>query len=122
MADRANARVQVYDVDGGFRRSFGTDFLTTPIGFVTHGDRRASRAPGRHRRERELLAYIGDNEQVCDVEGWPNNKGDGGQIVPTSLLETGKSKSPHGLAVDPNGNLSVAEWLIGGRVTRLNRS
>ena len=70
----------------------------------------------------ELLTYIGDNEQVCDVEGWPNNKGDGGQIVPTSLLETGKFNSPHGLAVDANGNLFVAEWLIGGRVTKLNRS
>jgi DNA-binding beta-propeller fold protein YncE len=70
----------------------------------------------------ELLTYIGDNEQVCDVEGWPNNTSDGGQIIPTSLLETGKFNSPHGLAVDADGNLYVAEWLIGGRVTKLNRS
>ena len=70
----------------------------------------------------ELLAYIGDNQQVCDVEGWPNNTGDEGQIIPTSLLEAGKFNSPHGLAVDANGNLYVAEWLIGGRVTKLNRS
>ena len=45
-----------------------------------------------------------------------------GQIIPTSLLEAGKFNSPHGLAVDANGNLYVAEWLIGGRVTKLNRS
>ena len=70
----------------------------------------------------ELLTYVGQNEQVCDVEGWPNNTNDEGQTVATSLLETGKFNSPHGLAVDAKGNLFVAEWLIGGRVIKLNRS
>ena len=70
----------------------------------------------------ELLTHIGDNQQVCDVEGWPNNVNASGQSVRTSLLETGKFNSPHGLAADANGNLYVAEWLIGGRVTKLNRS
>ena len=70
----------------------------------------------------ELITYLGDNAQVCDVEGWPNNTSDEGRTIPTSLLETGKFNSPHGLAVDANGNLYVAEWLIGGRVTKLNRS
>ena len=126
VADRSNARVQVYDVEGEFKRSFGSDFLTTPSGFVTHGDLMVI-AELRARlavtdMNDELLTYIGDNEQVCDVEGWPNNTSDEGQIVPTSLLETGKFNSPHGLAVDTNGNLYVAEWLIGGRVTKLNRS
>ena len=59
---------------------------------------------------------------MCDVEGWPNNTSDEGRTIPTSLLETGKFNSPHGLAVDANGNLYVAEWLIGGRVTKLDRS
>ena len=126
VADRANARVQVYDMEGGFRRSFGDDFLTTPSGFATYGDLMII-AELRARlavtdMNDELLTYIGDNQQVCDVEGWPNNAGDEGQIVPTSLLEAGKFNSPHGLAVDANGNLYVAEWLIGGRVTKLNRS
>ena len=126
VADRANSRVQVYDMEGGFKRSFGTDFLTTPSGFVTHGDLMVI-AELRARLavtdlNDDLLTYLGENEQVCEVEGWPNNTGDEGQIVPTSLLQTGKFNSPHGLAVDANGNLYVAEWLIGGRVTRLNRS
>ncbi len=126
VADRANARVQVYDMEGGFRRSFGENFLTTPCGFATHGDLMII-AELRARltvtdMNDELLMYIGDNEQVCDVEGWPNNVNASGQLVPTSLLEVGKFNSPHGLAVDANGNLYVAEWLIGGRVTKLNRS
>jgi hypothetical protein len=29
--------------------------------------------------------------------------------------------SPHTLAVDSDGNVYVAEWLIGGRVTKLAR-
>ena len=126
VADRANARVQVYDMEGGFERSFGTDFLTTPSAFVTHGDLMVV-AELRARlavidMNDELITYLGDNAQVCEVEGWPNNKSDEGRTIPTSLLETGKFNSPHGLAVDPNGNLYVAEWLIGGRVTKLNRS
>ncbi|MDE0672201.1 MAG: hypothetical protein OXH72_10710, partial [Caldilineaceae bacterium] len=126
VADRANNRVQVYDTEGGFRRMFGDDFLTLPSCFAAHGDLMII-AELRARltvvdKNDELLTHIGDNQQVCDVEGWPNNVNESGQSVRTSLLETGKFNSPHGLAADANGNLYVAEWLIGGRVTRLNRS
>jgi hypothetical protein len=34
-------------------------------------------------------------------------------------LEAGKFNSPHGMAIDGEGNLYVAEWLIGGRFTKL---
>jgi hypothetical protein len=34
-------------------------------------------------------------------------------------LEAGKFNSPHGMAIDGKGNLYVAEWLIGGRFTKL---
>jgi DNA-binding beta-propeller fold protein YncE len=123
VADRANGRVQVYDMEGGFLRSFGSDFLTTPSGFVTHGDLLVI-AELRARLtvcdiNDQLVCYLGDNEQVCSVEGWPNNQDEVGRIVPTSLLEPGKFNSPHGMAVDADGNLYVAEWLIGGRFTRL---
>ena len=123
VADRANGRVQVYDMEGGFLRSFGSDFLTTPSGFVTHGDLLVI-AELRARLticdiNDQLVCYLGDNEPVCEVEGWPNNQDGAGKLVPTSLLEPGKFNSPHGMAVDADGNLYVAEWLIGGRFTRL---
>ena len=125
VADRANGRVQVYDLEGNYLRVFGSEFLTTPSGFATHGDMLVI-AELRARltlcgKNDEFLCYLGANETVCDVEGWPNNKDASGRIIPTSLLEPGKFNSPHGLAVDAQGNLYVAEWLIGGRFIRLGK-
>ena len=123
IADRRNSRVQVYDLEGNFKRSFGSDFLTTPSGFVTHGDLMVI-AELRARLtvvdvDDNLVCYLGENEAVCDVDGWPNDLSEKGEIVPTELLEPGKFNSPHGMAVDGDGNLYVAEWLIGGRITKL---
>ena len=123
VADRSNARVQVYDMDGRFKRVFGTDFLTSPSGFATHGDQMIvaelqARLTVLDADDR-LVGYLGDNAEVCDVPGWPNNENEAGEVVPTTLLETGKFNSPHGMAVDADGNIYVAEWLIGGRFVKL---
>lgn len=32
IADRSNRRAQLYDADGAFKRSFGTDLPTSPSG------------------------------------------------------------------------------------------
>ncbi|HEU0021102.1 MAG TPA: hypothetical protein VFR55_05430 [Dehalococcoidia bacterium] len=123
IADRSNARVQVYDLEGNFRRAFGMGFLSSPSGFVTHAgflviaELRARLAITDI--EDNLVGYLGANEEVCNVDGWPNNKNDRGDIVPTNLLRPGHFNSPHGLAVDDKGNLYVAEFLIGGRFTKL---
>ena len=126
VADRGNGRVQVYDLEGGFKRGFGSDFLTSPSGFATHGD---LMVVAELRARLTILdiddgpvAYLGDNEQVCDVPGWPNNLDDDGNTVETSLLEPGKFNSPHGMTVDAEGNIYVAEWLIGGRMVRLTKA
>ena len=123
VADRSNSRVQVYDLDGNFKRAFGGEFLTSPSGFVTQADfliiaelRARLAVTDVHDN---LVCYLGDNEEVCGVEGWPNNKNENGETVPTKLLQVGKFNSPHGLAVDSAGNLYIAEYLIGGRFTKL---
>jgi DNA-binding beta-propeller fold protein YncE len=125
VADRTNHRVQVYDLEGRFKRVFGSEFLSSPSGFVTHGDLMVV-AELRARlavldKEDNLLCYLGNNEQVCLVDGWPNNRTDRGELVPSALLEPGKFNSPHGMAVDAQGNLYVAEWLIGDRVIKLEK-
>ena len=71
--------------------------------------------------EDNLLCYLGENEGVCSVDGWPNNKNQRGQIAPATLLEPGRFNSPHGMAVDNEGNLYIAEWLIGGWFIKLEK-
>jgi DNA-binding beta-propeller fold protein YncE len=123
VADRSNGRVQVYDADGKWLRVFGEDFLTSPSGFVAYGDmlviaelNARITICGADDRPR---TYLGDNGAVADVAGWPNNHNDRGESVRTALLEPGKFNSPHGMAVDAQGNMYVAEWLIGGRSIKL---
>jgi DNA-binding beta-propeller fold protein YncE len=115
IADRSNRRVQVYDAEGNFKRVFGADFLTSPCGFTTHGNRLY--IPELRARLAVLdendapVCYLGDNEPVCDVAGWPNHA--------KELILPGKFNSPHGMTADPQGNLYVVEWIIGGRITKL---
>ena len=123
VADRGNGRVQVYDLEGNYKRVFGEDFLTTPSGFATHGKLMII-AELRARlvvldADDNPVTYLGANEAVTEVDGWPNIKDESGVPARTNLLEAGKFNSPHGMAVDADGNLYVAEWLIGGRFTKL---
>jgi DNA-binding beta-propeller fold protein YncE len=123
VSDRANGRVQVYDMEGGFKRAFGSDYLTTPSAFAIHGDKLIiaelnARLAVVDAKDM-LIGYLGGNLDVTNVAGWPNNLDAAGVPVRTSLLESGKFNSPHGLAVDSAGNIYVSEWLIGGRFIRL---
>ena len=119
VADRANKRVQVYGLDGNFKRVFGSDYMIAPSGFVTHGDlmfvveHQGSRLTVLDVDDK-LVAFLGENEDVSHQEGWPN--------IPRDEHVEGKFNSPHGMAADANGNLYVAEWLIGGRMIKLARA
>ena len=115
IADRGNRRVQVYDSEGNFKRVFGADCLTSPCAFAAAGDlliipELRARVAILDRQDR-LVGYLGDNEPVCDIKGWPNH--------PADLIEPGKFNSPHGIAADKMGNLYVVEWIVGGRITKL---
>ena len=126
VSDRGNDRVQVYDLEGKFKKSFGSDFLTTPTGFAIDGDLMIIAELNARLTivdlEDKPVSQLGDNHQVADTPGWPNNHDEDGKDIRTSLLEPGKFNSPHGMAVDANGNIYVAEWLIGGRMVKLTKS
>ncbi len=67
VADRTNHRVQVYDLEGKFKRAFGSDFLSSPSGFVTHGNLLVV-AELRARlavldKEDNLLCYLGETRK-----------------------------------------------------------
>ena len=120
IADRVNGRVQVYDLDGNFKRVFGSDILNpkSPSGFTALGELLVV-VEIRSRitlldAEDGLLSYLGDNSDVNEVEGWPD--------VPAGLIHPGKFNSPHSVAADSHGNLYVAEFITGGRITKLVKS
>ena len=115
ITDQQNHRIQVYDMDGQFKRAFGTDFLRLPGGFLTVGDLMfVLDLRGRITvldTNDKLVVQLGDYDKVWELEGWPN--------IPSNLVEAGKFIGPHGIAADRDGNIYVAEWLIGGRMTKL---
>ena len=124
IADRSNGQIQVDGLDGKFIRHFGAapgaDWLHSPSGFAAWGEYlivaelRGSRVTLLDRND-EPTVYLGENTGAFKFnEGWPN--------VPHETLVPGKFNSPHGIAADSEGNIFVAEWLIGGRVNKLTRS
>ena len=124
IADRSNGQIQVYSLKGEFLRCFGrgpgADWLHSPSGFASFGkylvvaELRGSRLTLLDLDD-EPVAYLGENTGAFKFnEGWPN--------VPHETLVPGKFNSPHGVAADTDGNIFVAEWLIGGRINKLTRS
>lgn len=115
VADRGNQRVQVYDLEGNFKRTFGSDFLTSPCAFASFDQyliipELKAKVTILDAQDR-LVCALGDNEPVCELNDWPN--------LPHSLTMPGRFNSPHDAVADAHGNIYVAEWLISGRITKL---
>lgn len=124
VADRANARLQVYDLDGRFRRVVGGPGLfRRPGGFAAVGDylvvaeleaRLAVLDPAD-----QLVGYLGADDLAGGRPGFPNGlDGDGLPRRPAPLT-AGQFNSPHGITSDASGSLYVSEFLIGGRLVKL---
>ena len=117
-------RVQVYDLDGNFKRAFGTGLITLPRkGVTTHeGFLIVPELYARiavFDRDDNFVTYIDDNREVVDVSDWPNSKDENGELVRPKALKSGKVHSPHDIAMDSKGNLYLSEYMIGGRITKL---
>jgi hypothetical protein len=124
VADRANGRVQVFDMGGEFIRTIGADYFDKPTVFASYGEnllvgelnaRVTVVGPND-----ELVGYLGDNTPVSEEPAWPNEPDGAGVPRRTSRLVEGLFNSPHGVTSDSDGNIYVTEWLIGGRYTKLS--
>ena len=126
IADRNNARIQVYDLEGRFKRVVGADILSRPTWFGVDGDRllvlefRPPRLTVLDGADR-LIGYLAEDAEAPAREGWPNELNAEGKPQRTRSLKPGKLNSPHSLALDRQGNIYITEWLIGGRLTKLKK-
>ena len=129
IADRGNKRVQVYDLNGGYRRVFGEDFLNSPSGFAQWGDllivaELFGRLAALDAAD-DFVGYIGEDRELHAEQGWPQRPGwpnalsADGRAQPPVPADVSRFNSPHSIAVDAEGNLHVSEWLIGGRYSKV---
>jgi len=125
VTDRLNHRLQVFDLDGTFKRAVGDrSIFRRPGGLaVSQGCLVVAELEARLAvlgPDDELLGYLGADDTVADRAGFPNQLG--GDELPQrpAGLRPGYFNSPHGLVADQLGNLYVTEFVIGGRVVKLD--
>jgi hypothetical protein len=128
VADRLNGRIQVYDLEGRFRRVVGDGDLPGPTQMARDGDRLV------------VTDLLAGRVTILDADGglvahlfaqstppagwhaisddWPLVHSDDGTLV-QAPLRPGVFHTPHGVAVDEHGTIYVSEFAIGGRVAVL---
>ncbi|MFQ5535793.1 MAG: 6-bladed beta-propeller, partial [Sphingomonadales bacterium] len=97
VADSRNGRIQVFDVDGNFKRQFGAPgeapgALGRPMNLTIHGD------------ELYVAEYFNDRIQVFGLDGAPK------RTIGAPGSGAGEFNAPGGVAVGKNGHLFVAEF------------
>lgn len=125
VADRFSHRIQAFDLDGGYVRTFGEGVTRTPSVFATWHDwlivGELQARVSIFDRDDRLVGTLGDGASYLEQPGWPNRFTSAGLPQRPADLVPGRFNSPHGLGVDQAGHIYVAEWLIGGRLTKLER-
>lgn len=118
VADRMNRRIQVYDLEGRFKRVVADAAETSACAFIPDGDfTLIPEAPYRARLtvldpQDRVVCTLGENDAVCTRDGFPNDR---------HLREAGRFVTPHSAATDTAGNIYVVEWVTGGRITKLGK-
>jgi DNA-binding beta-propeller fold protein YncE len=128
VADRINGRIQVYDLDGRFRRVIGAGVLPGPTQMAIDGDRlvvtdllagRVTVLDATGNLVSHLFALLTPPAGWdATPDEWPLARADDGTLTRASL-EPGVFHTPHGVAVDAHGTIYVSEFAIGGRIAVL---
>ncbi len=128
ITDRMNRRIVVYDGSGNFRRASMS--AHSPCCFDFLGDRIVipelfTGVKILDYNSLELVDEIGASDRVgiapngawwppVAPEAWPNLAG-------TEHIRPGFFSSPHGACFAPNGDIYAVEWIVGGRITKLEK-
>ncbi len=117
VADRANARLQYFSLDGR-HLSFVSDVLF-PAHFDIRGD--VLLVPDRHARvsifdkQNRPIVHLGDDaEWTAEVKKFKVRADE-------KLWRPGKFVHPHDACFDKDGNIFVVEWVQTGRVTFMKK-
>ncbi len=117
VADRANARLQYFTLDGK-HISFVKDVLF-PAHFDIHGD--LLLVPDLHAR---VSIFDRDNKPIVhlgDDAAWIEEVKKFKVRADEKLWQPGKFVHPHDACFDRSGNIFVVEWVETGRVTLLRK-
>jgi hypothetical protein len=120
VADRSNQRLVYYTLGGDYVRTVGEGQLTSPSGLAVDADRLlVTELFGGVVAFDDAYHRCGQIPQAPGHgrPGWPNQIVDGTTVRPD--VTPGVLNSPHGIAVDSDGNIYLTEWFIGGRITKL---
>ena len=117
VCDRANKRLQWFDMNGKHLRTQG-GFLF-PADIDIQGD--IMMVPDLHARitlldkNNKVITHLGDNEQ------WRAKALSAGFRGKRAQWQDGRFIHPHDACFDKAGNIFIVEWVIGGRVTKLTK-
>jgi len=117
VADRMNARLQWFTLDGEHRQTL--DGFLLPANVDRRGDvlvvpdlvGRVTLLDGKN----QVIAHLGDDSERIRADGKYAIRGDESKWLP------GKFVHPHDACFDADGNIYVAEWVARGRVSKLTK-
>ena len=120
VADRANARLQYFTLDGKFLS------IVPGVSFPAHFDIRGTEllVPDLHAR---VTIFDANNQVITHLgydQAWTDRVLDGGKLSmrgKPAEWEAGRFVHPHDACYDRDGNIFVVEWVPTGRVTKLRK-
>lgn len=119
VCDRANMRLQWFDMENQHIKTM--DGFLFPADIDTRGNLMV--VPDLHARITLLDETDSVIAQLGDDEAWRTRVLDKAEKMRASRekWEDGKFVHPHDAAFDDEGNIFVAEWVVGGRLTKLKK-
>ncbi|OWK40931.1 twin-arginine translocation signal domain-containing protein [Fimbriiglobus ruber] len=120
VCDRANARLQTFTLDGEFISLTEPGTVLFPANIDTN--KTVMLVPDLHAR---ISLFDKDNKVIAnlgDDPAWRKKVLDGFKVrAQPKQWEAGKFVHPHDACFDPAGNIYVAEWVDGGRISFLKK-